>query len=162
MTETVTLDSFDLALLRLVQVDNLTPARVLAEKVGLSESAVLRRLRQMRANGTIAADIAIVRPASMGLPLTIHVLVSLERETGNELEAFIRKIKKRPEVRQANYVTGAADFILMLQISDMEQYDTFTREVFHEDGNVKSFTTLVTIRDVVNPLDAVLARRPGR
>ena len=112
----------------------------------------------MRANGTIAADVAIVRPASMGFPLTIHVLVSLEREAGSELEAFIRKIKKRPEVRQANYVTGEADFILMLQLSGMEQYDVFTREVFHEDGNVKSFTTLVTIRDVVNPMDAVLAR----
>ena len=158
MTETATLDSFDLSLLKLVQVNNLMPARMLAEKVGLSESAVLRRLRQMRANGTIAADVAIVRPASMGFPLTIHVLVSLEREAGSELEAFIRKIKKRPEVRQANYVTGEADFILMLQLSGMEQYDVFTREVFREDGNVKSFTTLVTIRDVVNPMDAVLAR----
>jgi DNA-binding Lrp family transcriptional regulator len=158
MTETATLDSFDLSLLKLVQVNNLMPARMLAEKVGLSESAVLRRLRQMRANGTIAADVAIVRPASMGLPLTIHVLVSREGEAGSELEALIRKIKKRPEVRQANYVTGEADFILMLQLSGMEQYDVFTREVFHEDGNVKSFTTLVTIRDVVNPMDAVLAR----
>jgi len=60
MTETATLDSFDLSLLKLVQVNNLMPARMLAEKVGLSESAVLRRLRQMRANGTIAADVDMV------------------------------------------------------------------------------------------------------
>jgi DNA-binding Lrp family transcriptional regulator len=159
MTETAVLDKFDLALLRLIQANNLTPARVLAEHVGLSESAVLRRLRQLRANGTVVADMAIVRPASMGLPLTIHVLVSLERETGPELDAFIRKIKKRPEVRQANYVTGDADFVLLLQVSGMNAYDAFTRDVFHEDPNVKSFRTLVTIRNVVDPIDAILDAR---
>ena len=159
MTESTTLDKFDLALLRLVQANNLTPARVLAERVGLSESAVLRRLRQLRANGTIAADVAIVRPTSMGLPLSIHVLVSLERESGNELDAFSRKIRKRPEVRQANYVTGDFDFVLMLQVSDMNEYDVFTQQVFHEDANVKSFRTLVTIRNVVDPIDAILGTR---
>lgn len=159
MTESTTLDQFDLALLRLVQANNLTPARVLAERVGLSESAVLRRLRQLRANGTIAADVAIVRPASMGLPLSIHVLVSLERETGKELDAFSRKVRKWPEVRQANYVTGDFDFVLMLQVSDMNEYDVFTQQVFHEDANVKSFRTLVTIRNVVDPIDAILGAR---
>lgn len=149
MTEIATLDNFDKALLALVRQDNLTPARVLGEKVGLSESAVLRRLRQMRSNGTIIADVSVVTPAAEGLPLTIHVLVSLERETGAELDAFIRKIKKRQEVRQANYVTGDADFVLMLRLSGMDQYDTFTRDVFHDDPNVKAFRTLVTIRDVV-------------
>jgi DNA-binding Lrp family transcriptional regulator len=159
MTETTMLDRFDLALLQLVQANNLTPARILAEKVGLSESAVLRRLRQLRSNGTIAADVAIVRPASMGLPLSILVLVSLERETGNELDSFIRKIRKRPEVRQANYVTGDVDFVLVLQIAGMQEYDAFTQDVFHDDANVKSFRTLVTIRNVVDPIDAIVAGR---
>jgi Lrp/AsnC family transcriptional regulator, leucine-responsive regulatory protein len=149
MTENAILDRFDQALLRLVQDNNLTPARVLAEKVGLSESAVLRRLRQLRANGTIAADRSIVRPTSLGLPLRVHVLVTLEREAGRELDAFIRKVKRRPEVRQADYVTGDADFVLLLQLSGMDQYDLFTQEVFHNDPNVKSFRTLVSIREVV-------------
>jgi DNA-binding Lrp family transcriptional regulator len=95
----------------------------------------------------------------MGLPLTIQVLVSLERETGNALEAFIRNIKKRDEVVQANYVTGDADFVLTLQLSGMDHYDRFTQEVFHEDKNVKSFRTFVTIRSVVDPLALVVAGR---
>lgn len=77
MKESVTIDDFDRALLREVQVDNQVPARVLAERVGLSESAVLRRLRR---DGVIVADVAVVRPAVLGTPLTVHVLVSLERE----------------------------------------------------------------------------------
>ncbi|HLH51391.1 MAG TPA: AsnC family transcriptional regulator, partial [Roseiarcus sp.] len=65
------LDKFDLALLDLVQRDNLTPARVLAERVGLSESAALRRLRRLRRAKVIVADVSIVQPAALGLPLTI-------------------------------------------------------------------------------------------
>jgi DNA-binding Lrp family transcriptional regulator len=152
-TKTATLDKFDHALLRLVQKDNLTPARVLAEKVGLSESAVLRRLRVLRANGTIIADRAIVGQIALGVPLSVHVLVSLEREGARELDDFIRKIKKRSEVSQASYVTGDADFVMLLRLSGMDQYDLFTQEVFHDDANVKSFRTLVTIRDVMPGTD---------
>src|SRR5262245_53389307 len=105
MPENVTLDDFDRALLSEVQVDNQTPARVLAERVGLSESAVLRRLRRLRQDGVIVADVAIVHPAVLGTPLTIHVLVSLERETSERLDEFIRRLRSRPEVRAAWYVT---------------------------------------------------------
>ncbi|RDJ20788.1 Lrp/AsnC family transcriptional regulator [Bosea caraganae] len=154
MTKTAALDRFDHALLALVQQDNQTPARLLAEQVGLSESAVLRRLRRLRAEGVIIADKAVVRPAALGLPLTLHVLVSLERESAAELDAFIRKTRSRPEVRQAWYVTGETDFVLLLQLPDMEAYDRFAREVFHDDPNVKAFRTIVAMREIVGPADA--------
>ncbi|MGO4566799.1 Lrp/AsnC ligand binding domain-containing protein [Rhizobium sp. 2YAF20] len=83
----------------------------------------------------------------------MHVLVSLEREGARELDDFIRKIKKRSEVSQASYVTGDADFVMLLRLSGMDQYDAFTQEVFHDDANAKSFRTLVTIRDVVPVTD---------
>lgn len=154
MTKTAALDRFDHALLALVQQDNQMPARILAEQVGLSESAVLRRLRRLRSEGVIIADKAMVRPAALGLPLTLHVLVSLERESAAELDAFIRKTRSRPEVRQAWYVTGEADFVLLLQLPDMEAYDRFAREVFHDDPNVKAFRTIVAMREIVGPADA--------
>lgn len=154
MTKTAALDRFDHALLALVQQDNQTPARILAEQVGLSESAVLRRLRRLRREGVIIADRALVRPAMLGLPLTLHVLVSLEREGAAELDAFIRKARSRAEVRQAWYVTGEADFVLLLQLPDMEAYDRFAREVFHDDPNVRAFRTIVAMREIVGPADA--------
>lgn len=154
MTKTAALDRFDHALLVLVQQDNQMPARLLAEQIGLSESAVLRRLRRLRAEGVIVADRAIVRPAALGLPLTLHVLVSLERESAAALDAFIRKTRARPEVRQAWYVTGEADFVLLLQLPDMEAYDRFARQVFHDDPNVKAFRTIVAMREIVGPADA--------
>ncbi|MEE7465485.1 AsnC family transcriptional regulator [Methylobacterium fujisawaense] len=147
--ENVTLDTFDRALLAAVQVDNQTSARALAERVGLSESAVLRRLRRLRKDGIIIADLAVVHPAVLGTPLTIHVLVSLERETSDLLDAFSRRLRARPEVRAAWYVTGDADFVLQLRLAGMEAYEAFTREVFHDEPNVRAFRTIIAMRQIV-------------
>lgn len=149
MPKSVALDRFDRALLELVQRDNQVPARRLAVQVGLSESAVLRRLRRLRQDGVIVADVAVVPPALLGLPLTIHVLVALERERSVELDAFTRTLRQRPEVRGAWYVTGEADFLLQLRLADMAAFETFAREVLHDDPNVRSFRTMVVMREIV-------------
>ncbi len=148
MTEIVTLDQFDRKLLALVQKNNLRPARELAEAVGLSESAVLRRLRRMRGEGVIVADVAVVDPAVAGEVVSIHVLVSLERERSFDLDAFIRKIRLRPEVKKIWYVTGEVDFVLLLRLPGMDHYADFVDDVFHADENVKSFKTIVAIREI--------------
>lgn len=151
MMKSAKLDDFDRALLDRLQVSNQTSARILAEQVGLSESAVLRRIRAMRKNGVIVGDVSVVHPAILGKPLTIHVLVSLEHERTSDLDAFEKKLRSKPEIHSSWYVTGEVDFILLLQVSSMESYETFAREVFHDDSNVKSFRTIVTLREAVNP-----------
>ncbi|TCZ64088.1 Lrp/AsnC family transcriptional regulator [Roseicella aquatilis] len=150
MAKNVELDGFDRAMLDRLRVNNQTPARVLAEQVGLSESAVLRRLRSLRKRGVIVADVSVVHPAVLGTPLTIHVLVSLEREGTAALDAFERKLRAREEVHGAWYVTGEADFVLLLRVSSMEAYEGFTREMFQDDPNVRAFRTIVALRDVSN------------
>lgn len=150
LMENADLDRFDRALLERLRVNNQTPARILAEQVGLSESAVLRRLRNLRKTGVIIADVSVVHPAVLGTPLTIHVLVSLEREGTRELDAFERKLRARSEVQGAWYVTGEADFVLLLRVGSMEAYERFTREVFHDDPNVRAFRTIITLREVAD------------
>lgn len=146
----VGLDNFDRALLDRLRVNNQTPARILAEQVGLSESAVLRRLRSLRKNGVIIADVSVVHPAVLGTPLTIHVLVSLEREGTAALDAFEQKVRAQEEVQGAWYVTGEVDFVLLLRVSSMEAYERFTRKVFHGDPNVRAFRTIITLREVAD------------
>lgn len=148
--KSVDLDQFDHALLARLRVNNQASARVLAEQVGLSESAVLRRLRSLRKSGVIVADVSIVDPAVLGTPLTIHVLVSLEREGTAALDAFERKLRTREEVQGAWYVTGDADFVLLLRVRSMADYERFTREMFHDDPNVRGFRTIVALREVAN------------
>ncbi|RRH74817.1 Lrp/AsnC family transcriptional regulator [Falsigemmobacter faecalis] len=158
MAKSIELDQFDQALLREMQSDNQTPARVLAERVGLSQSAVLRRLRRLRDEGVIVADVSVVNPAVMGVPLTIHVLVSID-QGARQAAAFSKKLQGRSEVIQASYVTGGADFALLLQLESMEAYAQFAAEVFHADPHVSSFYTYVAMREVVGPAHRRSARR---
>lgn len=150
MPKSVELDRFDHALLREMQLDNQTPARILADRVGLSQSAVLRRLRRLRAEKIIAADISVVDPAVMGVPVTVHVLVSITQGSRTYGD-FARKLQSRPEVRQASYVTGGADFVLHLQVESMAAYAEFARDVFHDDPNVSEYHSYIAMRSVVGP-----------
>jgi Lrp/AsnC family transcriptional regulator, leucine-responsive regulatory protein len=159
MTRDSGLDRFDLALLDLVQRDNLTPARRLGESVGLSESAVLRRLRRLRRDKIIAADVSVVSAAAIGQPLTIIALVSLERESAAIVDAFSRRIRARVEVRHCWYVTGESDWVVVLQLDSMAGYEAFTREIFLGDPNVRSFRTLVAMREVMSEAGAKIAPR---
>ena len=152
MQETVTLDDFDRRLLDLVRRDNLQPARMLAEKVGLSESAVSRRLRRLRDEGVIVADVAVIDEGRLERALTMHVLVEMEREGSAVLDALIDRLIARPEVQAAWYVTGDTDLILYVVTPTMEAYEVFTREVLNDDARVRAFKTLIAIREVL-PFD---------
>ena len=162
MQETVTLDDFDRRLLDLVRRDNLPPARVLADKVGLSESAVSRRLRRLRDEKVIVADVAVIDEARLERALSMHVLVEMEREGTAVLDALIDSLTARPEVRAAWYVTGETDFVLYVVVPTMEAYEVFTREVLNDDARVRAFKTLISIREVLpfDPARRGLARRP--
>ena len=150
----VPLYPLDLALLAMVQRSNLSPARVLADRIGLSERSVLRRLRRLRRDGVIVADVSVVRPSAIGLGLTVIVLVSLEREGVGVVDAFAKRIKRRPEVRQCWYITGDADWAMVLRLASMDAYEAFMRDMFLADANVRGFRTLVALREVVGEADA--------
>jgi DNA-binding Lrp family transcriptional regulator len=149
MRKMVDFDHFDRRLLELVRRNNLEPARTLAEKVGLSLSAVLRRLRRLREAKVIVADIAVVDPALTGSALIIHVLVRMKQPGRRALDAFARKLTRHPEVTGAWEVTGDDDYVLKVQVGSMQEYDAFTRDVLDEDEGVNSFKTLITIRTIV-------------
>lgn len=159
MQKKIELDGFDRRLLQLVREDNLQPARTLADKVGLSISAVLRRLRRLREEKVIVADIAVVNPALTGSALTMHVMVRMEQAGVRAIDNFAREIARHPEVTAAWEVTGDEDYLLKVQVGTMEEYDAFTRRALSEDKGVHSFTTLITIRTVI---ENDVARRPLR
>lgn len=153
------LDEFDRRLLALVREDNQQPARVLADTVGLSLSAVLRRLRRLRDEKVIVADIAVVNPALTGSALTMHVLVRMQQAGPQTMDNFAREIVHHPEITGAWDVTGEDDFLLKVQVGTMEDYDRFTRRALGEDRGVHSFTTMIAIRNII---ENDVARRPLR
>lgn len=142
MTE---LDNIDRRILRAVQADNRLTTDQLGEIAGLSATACQRRLKRLRADKVIENDVAIVSPRAVGRPLTTLVQVSLERERADIIDRFKASIRSTPEIMMGYYVTGDADFMLVVTARDMEDYEQFTRRFFYENQDIKGFKTMVVI-----------------
>ncbi|MEZ2143202.1 Lrp/AsnC family transcriptional regulator [Bradyrhizobium sp. DN5] len=142
------LDRLDLKLLMLLQENNQQTSEELGERVGLSPTSCLRRLRRLRESGAIMSDVSIVAPSVTGKRVTSIVLVALEQEHLPLLDTFKSRMSGYPEVTQCYYVTGAADFVLVVNTDSMEEYGAFTERAFFPDKNIKSFTTFVAMQTV--------------
>lgn len=141
----MTLDDFDLRILALLQADAALPQRAIADRVHLSPSAVNRRIQAMREAGVIRRVTALVDPAALGRPITIIVEVSVESERLDRLDAIRERLCACPAIAQVYYVTGDVDFIAILTVRDMAEYEALTRQLFFADGNVKRFRTHVVM-----------------
>lgn len=142
------LDAFDYRILARWQEDTRVPAKTIADAIGLSTAAVQRRLKRLRELGVIRRETAELDPQQLGLPVTCIVAVDLERESAADLERFRRKMLACAEVQQCYYVTGQSDFMLVVLVESMQAYDAFTRRALLDDGNVRSFTTHVTLERI--------------
>lgn len=139
------LDNFDRRILEILQRDNKTPQREIARAVNLSAPAVQRRIRRMEDAKIILANTAVVDPVSVGLPITILVEVEMENEQAEKYDAVKRAFMATPEIQQCYYVTGECDFILVINVSTMTEYEALTRKLFFSNNNVKRFRTFVTM-----------------
>lgn len=156
------LDSFDLRLLTMMQDDARVSAAAMSEGVGLSVPACYRRIQRLRRIGAIKRDVSIVDPVTMGWPLTIIVLVTLDREGQRILDDFHRAIAAVPEIVEAWYVTGEHDFVLRMVARDMPSFDRQISELLYSKPFIRSFKTLVTFRNL-KPLSGIPpARQRGR
>jgi Lrp/AsnC family transcriptional regulator, leucine-responsive regulatory protein len=142
------LDSFDRKLVDLMQVDAQQPVSVMAEAVGLSSPACYRRIRRLRESGVIEREIAVVRPKILGWPLSMIVLVSLERENAHTLNEMMELFRHEPEILEAWNVTGDHDFALRIIARDMEGYDNLAQRLFAANEKIRTFKTLVVIREI--------------
>ncbi|KVU62899.1 Lrp/AsnC family transcriptional regulator [Burkholderia ubonensis] len=147
------LDAFDRKLLMEVQRDAQTPQNELGARVNLSTAAVNRRLRRLAEAGVIERYTAVVAPEKVGYALTIVVNVEMESEQIDQIGAMKRTFERCPQVQQCYYVTGEWDFVLILTVRDMDQYNALTRQLFFSNNNVKRFKTLVSMGRVKVGLD---------
>ncbi|AOI74463.1 AsnC family transcriptional regulator [Burkholderia ubonensis] len=150
---TTSLDAFDRKLLMEVQRDAQTPQNELGARVNLSTAAVNRRLRRLAEDGVIERYTAVVAPEKVGYALTIVVNVEMESEQIDQIDAMKRTFERCPQVQQCYYVTGEWDFVLILTVRDMDQYNALTRQLFFSNNNVKRFKTLVSMGRVKVGLD---------
>jgi DNA-binding Lrp family transcriptional regulator len=143
-----TLDSFDRRILDLVQVNNLRPHREISEAVCLSVPAVARRLQRLRSVGVITADASVICPEYVGIPLTMIVHITVENAAIEHIDTMRKRFIECPQIQQCYDVAGEVDFVLIMLVRDMLEFERLTRTLFAQGGNVRRFHTFVAIQRV--------------
>lgn len=142
------LDRFDRLLLTLLQEDAGQTAERLADRVGLSPSAIQRRIRRLREQGVIVRDTAILDPKQVGSPALFIVALQVERERPEMLSHLREALAKESNVQQIFYVTGEADFILVVVARTTADFDEYMSGLVRAHPNIKRFTTSVVLNTV--------------
>lgn len=144
----VQIDDFDRAILRVLQVDNGTPQRVIAERVGLSAPAVQRRIARLQASGVITANAAVVDPETVGQPVTAIVEVNLREDRTPLIERASRFFASEPAVQQCYFVNGGVTFILVLSATSLSHFDGLLRRLFGDNEDVGTYRTFIVLNRV--------------
>lgn len=138
------MDAIDQRLLIQLQRDASLTNQALADTVGLSPSACLKRVKRLWQSGVIERQVVLVNPASVGLCMHMVVEVIMERDRKDLYQRFLKSAIAVDEVKQCYQVTGEVDFVLIVEVPDMDAYDRFCDELLYVDDNVKKFRTLIS------------------
>ncbi len=119
------LDEIDNKILNLLQADARISNVDLADRVGLSPTPCARRVRGLEEDNTISRYVTLVNQKQVGLPVSVFISVSLEKQVEKSLEMFENAIADRPEVMECYLMTGDADYLLRVVTADLDEYEKF-------------------------------------
>ena len=117
----------------------------LAERVGLSPSACLRRVQELERTGVIRGYRAVLDPGAMGVGFVAYVTVGLNQHTKAAQEAFERAMQGAREVRECHNITGTVEYLLRIEAADLAAYKRFHTEVLGTVPQVNSITSYVVM-----------------
>ncbi len=117
------IDRTDRAILQLLQLDGRIANSTLAEKVSLSESACLRRMRALEASGLIEGYTSIINQQRAGCPVNVFVNITLDRQDQTDLSGFEQAVRKIPEVMECYLMTGDFDYLLRVVVADTTDFE---------------------------------------
>jgi Lrp/AsnC family leucine-responsive transcriptional regulator len=125
------MDAIDRRIIRELQADARLTNQDLAERVHLSPSPCLRRVRNLEKAGVIRGYAAIVDEVKVGLPVTVFVRIRLERHSEEAVARFEEAIGRIDEVMECHVLTGDFDYLLRVIVADLQAYETFVRGRIH-------------------------------
>ena len=124
------LDNINMRILRALQKNGRLPNNELAQEVGLSNSACLRRVNILEESGVIDRYAAILNPLKIGCQMIVYVLGTFDDEDLRKRERFVFEMKLLPNIIECHLMAGDYDFILKVQVADLEQFNTFKNRRF--------------------------------
>jgi Lrp/AsnC family transcriptional regulator, leucine-responsive regulatory protein len=161
----MSVDKFDLAILKVLQEDARASLHAISARVGLSSTPCWARIKRMESEGVIQGYTVRVDPASIGLSETVIVQVTLESHTDETLYEFGKLLEQIPEVMEAYLVSGDYDYYIRIAVRDTRDYERLLRERLYRIPGIrhsKSSFVLRTLKESLIPLSAAPAAGPTR
>ena len=142
------LDRIDRRILTALQRDARIANQDLADQVGISASACWRRVRLLESAGVIQRYAAVLDPVRLGLPVSILINVSLEKQGEKALQVFESAVGEWPEVMECYLMTGDADYLLRVVCADLAAYERFVLEHLAKAPGVSSIRSSFALKQV--------------
>ncbi len=142
-------DRTDRAILHALQTEGRTSNVTLAKTVNLSESACLRRVKQLEDAGIINRYVMLVDQAKAGYPSDVFVQISLQRQQGEDLERFEQAVRGVPEIMECYLMTGDADFLLRVIASDAADFERIHTRILTRLPGVARVHSSFALRTIV-------------
>ncbi|MBC3883803.1 Lrp/AsnC family transcriptional regulator [Undibacterium griseum] len=142
----ILLDELDKRILQQLQLDATLTNHALAERVHASAPTCLRRVRRLMDEGVIARQVAILAPDKVGAGLTAIVEITLDQQATEKLIEFEQTVAGETAVQQCYRVSPGPDFVLVIQVADMNAYHALAHRLFatqHNIRNVRSFFSVL-------------------
>jgi Lrp/AsnC family transcriptional regulator, leucine-responsive regulatory protein len=143
------MDEIDRRILSVLQEDGRITNQDLADRVGLSPSPCLRRVRHLESIGIVSHYVALLDPAAVGLGVTAFVRIRLGAQDDAQLERFERAITQFSEVMECYLMTGDSDYQLRLQVSSLQEFEDFLRQKLTKIPGVSQVTSSFALRPIV-------------
>lgn len=150
----MSLDAIDRRILRILQSDSLIGNQALADEIGLSPPACLKRVRRLRSAGVIMRTVSLLSAEALGCPLLTIVRVKLDRPTEENMAAFEAHVESLPAVVQCMTVSGDIDYVLLVRSRDVAQYQDFARRILATAPGIRAYTSEIVL--AVNKLTTEL------
>ena len=141
------LDAIDRKILELLQADGRMSIAELAEKVGLSPSPCLRRVRMLE-DGVISRYVAVLDQRAVGLPVSVFVSIKLEKQRQESLDRFAKAIERWPEVLECYLMTGSRDYWMRVVVPDLDAYERFVKQKLTRVEGIASIESSFALEQV--------------
>ena len=155
------IDDINARILRELRRDGRISNLILAERVGLSPSACLRRVKRLEDDGVIAQYVALLNPKAVGQPGTSFTIINLETMSTPVLQAFEQAVRDEPQIQDCYYVAGSNDYLIRFTYRDAEDLERFHTEVLMRLPGVERSNSILVLRTVKKTTALPVEAGPG-
>jgi Lrp/AsnC family leucine-responsive transcriptional regulator len=140
------LDALDWRILDQLQTDASLSNQALAERVHVSAATCLRRVKRLVESGVIERQVALLSPDAIGAGLTAVVEITLDHQAAERLAGFEERVAAEPAVQQCYRTSSGPDFVLVVQVRDMDAYHALVQRLFTSDANVRNVKSYFSVK----------------